>query len=151
MQETVNPAEIDTCPEIGDILYHTLDFLADLYFAQNLFPHIAQVLFDQYLPREYDVFPNFIGIFAVQWSGNQHDLWLPDDLTVAEYGWTPDEPTFDYQNCMGRIMAALSRMKDYTDPESYEIDRSCWDGIWLSEDDQWREDIMGLAIPIFGE
>ena len=29
--------------------------------------------------------PNFIGIFAVQWSGNQHDLWLPDDLTVAEY------------------------------------------------------------------
>jgi len=95
--------------------------------------------------------PNFIGIFAVQWSGNQHDLWLPDDLTVAEYGWTPDKPTFDYQNCMARIMAALSRMKDYTDPKSYEIDRSCWDGIWLSEDDQWREDIMGLAIPICGE
>jgi len=91
---------------------------------------------------------NFIGIFAVQWSGNQHDLWLPDDLTVAEYGWTPDKPEFDYDRCMGRIEAALSKIKDYTNPDSCQVDRSCWDGIWLNDDNNWEEDIMGLAIPI---
>ncbi|MHC4755560.1 MAG: family 20 glycosylhydrolase, partial [Planctomycetota bacterium] len=91
---------------------------------------------------------NFIGIFAVQWSGNQHDLWLPDDLTVAEYGWTPDKPTFNFGQCMKRIKESLSKLKDYTNPRPEEVDQSCWDGIWLTEDNKWGEDIMGRAIPI---
>jgi hypothetical protein len=95
--------------------------------------------------------PNFIGIFAVQWSGNQQDRWLPDDLTVAEYGWTPDKPAYDYQSAMARIKAALSKLKDYTNPKAYEVDRPCWDGIWLDDANNWSEDIMGRAIPIARE
>ncbi|MHC4638979.1 MAG: hypothetical protein ACYTBV_16000 [Planctomycetota bacterium] len=92
--------------------------------------------------------PNFIGIFAVQWSGNQHDLWLPDDLTVAEYGWTPDKPAFNFEQCMRRIKESLLKLKDYTNPRPDEVDLPCWDDIWLTQDSKWGEDIMGRAIPI---
>ncbi len=95
--------------------------------------------------------PNFIGILAVQWSGNQQDLWLPDNLTVAEYGWTPDKPHFDYAGLMARIKVALSKIKDYTNPKISEVDRPAWDGIWLDKNNNWLQDIMGLAIPIEDE
>jgi hypothetical protein len=91
--------------------------------------------------------PNFIGIMAVQWCGNQQDKWLPDYLTTAEYGWTPDKPEYSYTDCLARCQAALSRLNDYNSPADEEVGRSAWDGIWLDENGQWEEDIMGLAHP----
>jgi len=92
--------------------------------------------------------PNFVGILAVQWGGNQQDRWLPDNLVAAEYGWTPDKPAYDYAQCRTRVKRALAKLKDYTHPGKEEIDRSAWDGIWLDERGQWQEDIMGRAIPL---
>jgi hypothetical protein len=52
---------------------------------------------------------------------------------------------------MSRIKTALSKLKDYTNPRPDEVDRPCWDGIWLDDANNWGEDIMGRAIPISEE
>jgi len=92
--------------------------------------------------------PNFIGLLSVQWSGNQQDLWLPDYLVAAEYGWTPDKPAYDFERLMARVQGALAKIKDYTNPPTDEINRSAWDGIWLDEKGWWQRDIMGKALPM---
>jgi len=91
---------------------------------------------------------NFVGLLAVQWSGNQQDLWLPDDLAAAEYGWSPDQPAYDFDRLMARVRSALAKLKDYTHPQPDEINRSAWDGIWIDEKGQWLQDIMGKALPM---
>ena len=91
---------------------------------------------------------NFVGLFAVQWSGNQQDLWMPDDVVCAEYGWSPDQPAYDFDRLMARVKAALAELKDYTNPRPDEVNRSAWDGIWLDENGGWKQDIMGKALPM---
>lgn len=92
--------------------------------------------------------PNFIGLLSVQWSGNQQDLWLPDYLVAAEYGWTPDKPAYDFERLMARVQGALAKIKDYTSPRPDEFNRSAWDGIWLDAKGWWEQDIMGKALPM---
>lgn len=92
--------------------------------------------------------PNFIGILAVQWHGNQQNDWVPDYAVAAEYGWSPEAPAYDFDRAMARVQSMLGRLKDYTAPEPIEVDRSAWDGIWLDAKGGWEKDIMGLAMPI---
>jgi hypothetical protein len=92
--------------------------------------------------------PNFIGLLSVQWSGNQQDLWLPDYVVAAGYGWCPDKPAYNFGRLMGLVKAALADIKDYTNPRPDEVNRSAWDGIWLDEKGWWKQDIMGKALPM---
>jgi hypothetical protein len=94
---------------------------------------------------------NFIGLFAVQWGGNQQDLWVPDYVVCAEYSWLPDHPAYDFDRLMARVKAALAKLKDYTNPRPDEVNRSAWDGIWLDEKGGWKQDIMGKALPLESE
>lgn len=96
-------------------------------------------------------FENYVGLFAVQWSGNMTDEWLPDFLAAADFGWTPPKSTPPHDYLDKRIREHLSRLTDTTDPQPEEVDRPAWDGIWLKEN-QWDKEILttgctGLRVP----
>jgi hypothetical protein len=84
--------------------------------------------------------PNFVGLFAVQWSGNMLDDWLPDFLAAADYAWNPPDEVPAFAGEMARIKAHLVRLADAARPNPAEVDRPAWDGIWLNGKD-WGEDI----------
>jgi len=84
---------------------------------------------------------NFIGLFAVQWSGNMTDDWLPDFVTAADYAWRPPQEIPAYESQMARVSEHLERLKDYTAPLNDEVDPPAWDGIWL-ENDTWHAEIL---------
>ncbi len=83
---------------------------------------------------------NHAGLFAVQWSGNMTDLWLPDFLAAADYGWTPpqDAPPTE---ALDRFKNHLARLTDSASPPPDEVDRPAWDAIWLNGD-QWDQEIL---------
>lgn len=83
---------------------------------------------------------NFIGLFAVQWSGNMTDDWLPDFLAAADVGWKPPERIPEPEALHARIHQHLARLSDADHPGPHEVDRPAWDGIWL-KGDQWDEEI----------
>ena len=83
---------------------------------------------------------NFVGLFAVQWSGNMTDIWLPDFLAAADFGWKPPKRIPDPESQYARIRQQLSRLADAVNPRAHEMDRPAWDGIWL-KGDQWAEEI----------
>ncbi len=85
---------------------------------------------------------NFLGMFAVQWSGNMTDDWLPDFLTAADYAWLPPDEIPTYGAQMTRVTGQLQRLKDYTAPADHEVDPPAWDGIWL-ENKRWGREVLG--------
>ncbi len=87
---------------------------------------------------------NHVGLFAVQWSGNMTDEWLPDFLAAADFGWMPPKsiPPHDYLD--KRIREHLSRLTDASNPQSEEVDRPAWDGIWL-KGNHWDEEILTIS------
>ncbi len=84
---------------------------------------------------------NYVGLFAVQWSGNMTDEWLPDFLAAADFGWTPPKNIDSFDSIDSKIRENLSRLKDASKPQPEEVDRPAWDRIWL-KGDQWDEDIL---------
>jgi hypothetical protein len=85
--------------------------------------------------------PNFIGLLAVQWSGNATDDWLPDFAEAAEVAWNPPDSVPEFEPEFERIKARLARLKDYASPNPDEVDPPAWDGILLKDGD-WYHDIM---------
>lgn len=85
--------------------------------------------------------PNFIGLLAVQWSGNMLDDWLPDFAEAANLAWNPPDHVPDFEPEFERIRAQLARLKDASAPPPEEIDPPCWDGVFLRDGD-WYHDIM---------
>ena len=85
--------------------------------------------------------PNFIGLIAVQWSGNMTDQWLPDFVTAADYAWRSPEAARGFQAQMARVRRALARTPDAANPASDQVDRPAWDGIWL-QNGQWEQEIV---------
>jgi hypothetical protein len=76
--------------------------------------------------------PNFIGLLAVQWGGNMLDMWLPDFIAAADFGWTPPEAFSmnEYDKLVHEHMVGL----DPVFPRVREAaDAPCWDGIWLRD------------------
>ena len=88
--------------------------------------------------------PNFTGLLAVQWGGNQIDDWLPDFLAAADFGWTPPDSPPDLNALTRRIQDHLARLRDFTAPPPHELDRPAWDGIWL-KNDAWAEEVQPIA------
>ena len=84
--------------------------------------------------------PNFIGLIAVQWSGNMTDDWLPDFLAAGDYGWNPPGQIPTFSDEMACIRYQLARIHDATHPDPVEVDRPAWDGIWLNGR-EWDQDI----------
>ena len=84
--------------------------------------------------------PNYTGLFAVQWSSNMLDDWLPDFLAAAEYAWNPPDEVPPFEPELARIQAQLARLADAAHPKPEEVDRPAWDAIWL-EGKEWGEDI----------
>jgi len=84
---------------------------------------------------------NFIGLCAVQWSGNMLDGWLPDFLAAADYSWNPPDEPPPFEEEIARIRAHLARLADSAKPKLDEVDRPAWDAIWL-DGKEWGEDIM---------
>jgi len=90
---------------------------------------------------------NAVGLLSVQWSGNATDDWLPDFLTAADFGWQVPEGDVSVEEQSARVHMHLARLKDAAAPSPDEVDRPCWDGIWLRHSDQlrdgdWDEDIV---------
>ncbi len=85
--------------------------------------------------------PNFTGLFAVQWSGNMTDDWLPDFLAAADFGWKPPERIPAYDDVVARIRNHLAPLADASSPRAEEVDPPAWDGIWL-KGGQWDEEIL---------
>ena len=85
--------------------------------------------------------PHCMGLYAVQWSGNMVDDWLPDFLAAADVAWRPPEVSLDVDAELARIGERLARLKDYTDPAPGEVDSPAWDGIWL-RDREWHEEVV---------
>ena len=88
-----------------------------------------------------DQLENYVGLFAVQWSGNMTDKWLPDFLAAADFGWRPPRSIPPHDAIDKRIKENLSRLTDASKPRPEEVDRPAWDGIWL-KGDQWDEEIL---------
>jgi hypothetical protein len=85
--------------------------------------------------------PNFIGLLAVQWSGNMLDDWLPDFAEAAEVSWNPPDEVPDFEPEFERVKAQLARLKDAASPCPDEVDPPAWDGIFL-KNGEWYHDIM---------
>lgn len=85
--------------------------------------------------------PNFIGLLAVQWSGNTLDQWLPDFAAAADVAWNPPDSKPEFEGWFDRIKRQLARLNDAANPSPDEVDPECWDGIWLKDGD-WYHDIM---------
>lgn len=85
--------------------------------------------------------PNFIGLLAVQWSGNMLDQWLPDFVEAADVSWHPPAQMPEFEPEFERVSRQLARLKDAADPAPDEVDPNCWDGIFLKDGD-WYHDIM---------
>ncbi len=85
--------------------------------------------------------PNFIGMLAVQWSGNMLDDWLPDFAQAASVAWNPPESVPEFESEFEKVQAQLGRLKDASSPSAHEIDPPCWDGVFL-KDGAWYHDIM---------
>lgn len=84
---------------------------------------------------------NCHGLFAVQWSGNMTDLWLPDFLAAADFGWMPPQVTPPCDEIERRIGGHLARVADAARPDSREVDPPAWDGIWL-KDGRWDREVL---------
>ena len=86
---------------------------------------------------------NYVGLLAVQWSGNMTDEWLPDFLAAADFGWTPPKSIESHESLDRRIREHLSRLTDSSSPRPEEVDRPAWDGIWL-KGNHWDEEILPI-------
>ncbi|MDH7602514.1 MAG: family 20 glycosylhydrolase [Armatimonadota bacterium] len=84
--------------------------------------------------------PNFIGLLAVQWSGNMLDDWLPDFACAAEYAWNPPSEIPPFEEQMVRVRERLAQIPDAAHPDPSEVDPPAWDGIWL-KDGKFFQDI----------
>lgn len=84
---------------------------------------------------------NFIGLMAVQWSGNMLDLWVPDFAVAGDVGWSPPATPPPFNEQMNRVRAQLARLADASHPASEEVDRPAWDGIWL-DGQRWGRDAL---------
>lgn len=87
---------------------------------------------------------NHVGLFAVQWSGNMTDQWLPDFVAAADFGWTPPAHIPAHDGLDSRIRQHLARLTDASAPQPEEVDRPAWDGIWLKKN-QWDKDILATG------
>ncbi len=87
---------------------------------------------------DYD---NVLGLFAVQWSGNMLDDWLPDFLAAAEYGWSPPATPPDIDAAHERIRRHLAALPDAASPDPAAVDRHAWDAIWL-RDGRWDQEVL---------
>ena len=83
--------------------------------------------------------PNFVGLLAVQWSGNMLDDWLPDFAAAADVAWNPPESIPDFDSQMASVRAQLFRLKDAASPDPAEADLPAWDGILLRDGEWWRD------------
>ncbi len=93
-----------------------------------------------------DPLANVIGLLAVQWSANLTDLWLPDFVAAADYGWRPPKRLpIDDDAVARRIRAHLARIRDAAHPAPSEVDPPAWDGIWL-KDGNWLKEIRRLPV-----
>lgn len=90
---------------------------------------------------------NFIGLLVVQWSSNMLDLWVPDFVAGAEFGWNPPDEMPIFAAQMARVWTNLARLDDAARPAADEVDRPAWDGIWLEEGTwNWKQDIVPPAV-----
>ena len=84
---------------------------------------------------------NFTGIYAVQWASNTIDIWIPDFLTAADFGWNVPENAPDTDEYLKKLSTRLKAVNDFVEPAPDEIPRPAWDGIYLNGS-CWGEDIM---------
>jgi hypothetical protein len=84
---------------------------------------------------------NFKGLYAVQWHGNSIDLWFPNFLITADFGWNPPGKVPDIEQGLEKIETHLNSILDIEAVKPEEMNRPAWDGIWLDGHD-WGQDIV---------
>lgn len=87
---------------------------------------------------------NFIGLLAVQWGSNMLELWLPDFIAAADFGWTPPAAPVHMNGYCALVHEHIYGL-DRTFPRVSEpADAPCWDAIWL-RDGRFHRDLMAAA------